>query len=158
MKEKVLAEAVGAHCLAVHPAGGEAPRVMYAGGANGYVGKFTKDGVAYGKKAGPCFEGHTGTVTCLAVNEAGDTVVTAATDKTVRAWKANGEPVKTMSHHSGWVRALALAGDALVTAGDAGEVFLLPSWSGDDPPVQLPGHADSVGSLVVDSASQQIFS
>jgi hypothetical protein len=94
-------------------------------------------------------EGHTDTVTCLAVG-LGGTIYSGSRDRTVRVWRG-GKEILRLGGHDNWVYALAVGPDGTVYSGSYDTTIRV--WSGEDGTHirTLSGHMGCVYALAVGS-------
>ncbi|KAF5851015.1 hypothetical protein GGP41_010749 [Bipolaris sorokiniana] len=105
-------------------------------------------------------EGHTSYVTSAAFSAAGDRLVSASHDKTVRVWDAKtGEPLHTLEGHTSCVSSAAFsaAGDRLVSASHDKTVRVWDAKTGQ-PLHTLEGHTDIITSVAFSAAGDRLAS
>lgn len=91
--------------------------------------------------------GHQHEVRCLAIAPSGHILASGSADNTVRLWSLpEGEPLKTLARHTGWINCLAIPaphGRVLASAGRDGRICL---WSlpGGKALARLRGHTQPI--------------
>ena len=86
--------------------------------------------------------------TTLAFDPDTDRLIVASADRKLRVWRLAEPPVlsDTLEGHTDLVRAVALAGPHIVSAGDDTTVRI---WSADNPPQVLQGHRGAISQIDV---------
>lgn len=90
--------------------------LILAGHRNGTISFFDAEGVLQ-----YVLKGHDEMVSDIEFLEGGNKFISASADATVKIWNTNGQLRSMIIAHHAWVTSLSVAGDLLVTSGDAPE-------------------------------------
>jgi hypothetical protein len=104
--------------------------------------------------------GHTSYVTGCAISPAGDFIVSASGDQTLKVWDARtGEERRTLRGHTGavWGCAISPAGDSIVSASLDETLKVWDARTGEDRRT-LRGHTDEVWGCAISPAGDSIVS
>jgi len=104
--------------------------------------------------------GHTGWVRGCAISPAGDTIVSASIDDTLKVWDAHtGEELRTLVGHTGVVNGCAIspAGDTIVSASDDETLKVWDAHTGEELRT-LVGHTGWVRGCAISPAGDTIVS